>query len=300
MDDSSYLIKIKEEFDSLFPAGWIDDCSWDKATEKKSFSEGSSKIDSFRVNFFILLSKLILSGEYFYTETDKLLKDLDAITYHETHVVSKQILKKGLEDLYDNLLLDMRDCISLASHFITSTQKRFEQKNLDEFFIAVKYNNLRENRHYLVNHFEDVLDACKYDFDLSYREDIIKKILLTRDLFLHQPYTNKEIGEIDGVIISKLEFLLYKLSYVSDCNTVEYTMNAQHIIIEPLKNEKEKKILKLRDLFLDYEQVENWKQIKTNEFIVNPYADSIQMWKAVMLMRYYTKKRRISIRLIIY
>lgn len=290
MENSIFTTAVCEEFNRLFPDGWINAYNWgDKKNNKVFYAEGKTKIEEFRSICFVNFAKLILSGDFFLTNADTQLQELDSATLFDVTYNSNKA-QNSLSDLFQRMLFDLHDSVYLVSHHIQCTKRRFEQKHFDELFSAVQYKRQRDVRHELVDLLGFISKACQIEFELTYSVDLINQILLLRES-LNQFNFSKEINDIRDAAVVKLELLLYKLSHFSKNQKIQYNYNLKHVDLQPLCGD-EGKVIEYKDLFIAYLDVETWSQDKTNEYIVNPDAESIELWKAVMLMRYYTKKTK--------
>ena len=60
----SKIGKLAIAYNTYFPTDWIEDQDWSQDKEKESFAFCNSNLNSFQKEFFIEVSKSILSGEY--------------------------------------------------------------------------------------------------------------------------------------------------------------------------------------------------------------------------------------------
>lgn len=290
MEESIYIRRIREAFSTSFPDGWINDYNWsNKKKHKDYYFDGTKKINDLNVLLFINLAKLVLSAEFFFTDIEKQLESLDSLVAVDL-VADEYKAKKSLIGCYEQMADDFHESILLVSYFIRCSKRRYEQKHLDNLFSAIQYKDNRDKRGKLVELLHCIIETCQLEYDLKYNLGLINHILLLREALCNFNFS-QEINDIRDATVDKLEFMLFKISFFSKNKKIQYNYNLQHVNLNPLANASQG-LIDMKQLFEDYLDVDSWGRDKIHKYSIDFKAESVELWRAVLLMRYYTKKSK--------
>lgn len=286
--ESVYTQNVIDDFNKKFKDQWIEEFDW-VSSEEQAYAKGAQRISSFIQKLVVQYSKLVLSGKYLINET-KTLDDLqDIINSNLEDIVPQKNLKNKLSCIFQEMLNDIATSIRVIKNHIALTQKRFHPNNLVISLNLISYNKYR---HHELKILDLVCDSCEMEYNFSYNDDYIKKLLYIRQyVYDNKDKNDKELKIILNAVLSKLELLLGKLSVFSKNKKIYYYHNLK---LETIELEKPDKYPKedFRNLFqkylepstLDSDIILQWQQ--------NSMKEGVDMWKLAFLMRYYTKQTK--------
>lgn len=289
--ESIYTQNVVDDFNEKFKDQWIEEFDWtsSKKHKEQSYAKGAQRISSFRQNLVVQYSKLVLSGDYLINET-KTLDDLqDIINNNLEDIVPQESLKCELSCRFQEMLNDIATSIRVIKNHIALTQKRFQPNNLVISLNSISYNKYK---HRELNILDLVCNSCETEYNFSYDDDYIKKLLNIRQCVCdNKDKYDDDLKIILNAVLSKLELLLGKLSVFSKNKKIYYYHNLK---LETIELEKPDKYPKedFRNLFqkylepstLDSDIILQWQQ--------NSMGEGVDMWKLAFLMRYYTKQTK--------
>lgn len=289
--ESVYTQNVIDDFNKNFKDQWIEEFDWtsSKKHKEQAYAKGAQMISYFKQNLVVQYSKLVLSGDYIVNET-KTLDDLqDVINSKLEDIVPEKSLKYELSCIFQDMLNDIATSIRVIKNHIALTKKRFQPNNLVISLNLISYNKYRHREFKIL---DLVCDSCEMEYNFSYNDDYIKKLLCIRQyVYDNKDKNDKELKIILNAVLSKLELLLGKLSVFSKNKKIYYYHNLK---LETIELEKPDKYPKedFRNLFqkylepstLDSDIILQWQQ--------NSMKEGVDMWKLAFLMRYYTKQTK--------
>lgn len=285
--ESNYTQTVLDKFNTTFPDNWIENLKW-SSSAKMAFAEGIQKIDHFREDTVVQLSKLVLSGDHLLHET-KSLDELSTILNGMIEDVDpRKTLKSRLTIEFQTMLKDLMDIIRLVKIHIEQTKKKYLPDNLVISANFFTYQD-RNNRHKMVNLMSLICESCEVEYSYSYNELYINNLLLLRQNLLDERQKqNGELSHILLAVLTKVELLLSKLSAFFDNKKISYYHDWKLETIEldcPDKYPKED----FRFLFQKYLEPSSLDNITILEWQQDSLQQDVSMWKLAFLMRYYTK-----------
>lgn len=174
--ESVYTQNVIDDFNKKFKDQWIEEFDW-VSSEEQAYAKGAQRISSFIQKLVIQYSKLVLSGKYLINET-KTLDDLqDIINSKLEDIVPQKNLKNKLSCIFQEMLNDTATSIRVIKNHIALTQKRFHPNNLVISLNLISYNKYR---HHELKILDLVCDSCEMEYNFSYNDDYIKKLLYIR------------------------------------------------------------------------------------------------------------------------
>ena len=210
--ESVYTQNVIDDFNKKFKDQWIEEFDW-VSSEEQAYAKGAQRISSFIQKLVVQYSKLVLSGNYLINET-KTLDDLqDIINSKLEDIVPQKKLKNKLSCIFQEMLNDIATSIRVIKNHIALTKKRFQPNNLVISLNLISYNKYRPHEFKIL---DLVCDSCEMEYNFSYNDDYIKKLLYIRQyVYDNKDKNDKELKIILNAVLSKLELLLGKLSVFS-------------------------------------------------------------------------------------
>lgn len=289
MDSVSDISDLLSLFDRLFPENWIDAYEWmTRSQSKQNFSKVLSYIQDFQEKMFLSLSKMVLTASFLSKSYDNVLLELEQKSYEEMVPVRRNQAATQLLQKFSDLLLDIRDAVILVRNHIHTVNLRFDSTYKDDIISAIAYAKNRKNRHLFVTCLEEICDVCAAEYQLSYKESFVEYLIMQRQRFLDLKQQNKSTAFILEVVIVKLELMLYKLMHYSKNRKLCYSFNQNHIHLQPLESEGGK-IKEYQEYFQDFINPTRIDYKKKSILYEGLDNSSVEMWKMVILMRYYSK-----------
>lgn len=284
--ESNYTQQLLEDFKLIFAYGWEEKSRWSRQNYKKVFVEKMQVVDDFREHAVIQLSKLVLSGDHLLKGT-KALDDLQAIISESIEDVDpRRSLKVKLSSEYQLMLKDLTDIIRLVKIHMRETRKKFLPNNI---VISGNFLSQNRNRHKLVRIMELVCDSCEAEYNFSYNDDYIRKILMQRQYLAdYRDRSNGELKNILDAVYCKIELLLGKLSVFAVNKRIVYYHDLQ---LETIELEKPETYGSddFRFFFQKYLEPSNLDANIIFEWQQDSLKENVAMWRLAFLMRYYTK-----------
>ena len=227
----SKIGKLVIAYNTYFPTYWIEGQDWSQDKEKESFAFCNSKLNSFQNQFFIEVSKSILSGEYLIKDMQD---DIENLTQPKEYqpIESESTLKQEtyrryrcLDNELTKVLIHYRAFILLMN---TKTDGENHKYIVNAYFVDEEESSSIELFEYLIVF---ILRLCKIDHSLSYDERIIRNLILMRvDLEKLIEKNVDEIADIFRIALNKNSFLLKKLIYFKGKS--EYVLNFKSYTID--------------------------------------------------------------------
>lgn len=227
----SKIGKLAIAYNTYFPTDWIEDQDWSQDKEKESFAFCNSNLNSFQKEFFIEVSKSILSGEYLIKDMQN---DIENLTQPKEYqpIDSESILKQEtyrryrcLDNELTKVLIHYRAFILLMN---TKTDGENHKYIVNAYFVDEEESSSIELFEYLIVF---ILRLCKIDHSLSYDERTIRNLILMRvDLEKLIEKNVDEIADIFRIALNKSSFLLKKLIYFKGKS--EYVLNFKSYTID--------------------------------------------------------------------
>ena len=213
----SKIGKLAIAYNTYFPTDWIEDQDWSQDKEKESFAFCNSNLNSFQKEFFIEVSKSILSGEYLIKDMQN---DIENLTQPKEYqpIDSESTLKQEtyrryrcLDNELTKVLIHYRAFILLMN---TKTDGENHKYIVNAYFVDEEESSSIELFEYLIVF---ILRLCKIDHSLSYDERTIRNLILMRvDLEKLIEKNVDEIADIFRIALNKSSFLRKKQSFF--CN----------------------------------------------------------------------------------
>lgn len=283
--ESEYTRSVLEQFKLDFQSLWIEDLNW-SSSATKAFGFGMSKISVFRQYLVIQYSKLVLSGDHLINETEDLSMLQTIINGYVEDITPKKTLKVKLYLEFQSMLKDIIDIIRLVKNHIAQTEKKFQPNNM---VISANFIPLNKSKHELVAVMDLVCDSCEAEYNFSYNDDYIRKLLFLRQYLCD--VKSKYGGELDIVlnaVFSKIELLLGKLSAFSVNKKISFyrDLKLETIELEKSDNYPEEDFRNLFQKYLEPSKLDGNVILKWQK---DSLKQSIAMWQLAFLMRYYTK-----------
>ena len=290
MDSVSDISDLLSLFDRLFPENWINAYEWKTHSQSKhNFSEGLSYIQDFQEKMFLSLSKIVLTASFLSKSYENVLLELEQKSYEDIVPGSpgrkKQAATK-LQQNFSDLLLDIRDAVILVRNHIHNVNLRFDSTYKDDIISAIAYAKNRKNRHLYVICLQEICDVCAAEYQLSYKESFVEYLIMQRQRLLNLKERNN--STVLEAAIVKLELMLYKLMYYSKNRKLCYSFNLNHIHLQPLEKEGGK-IKEYQEYFQDFIDPTRIDYKKKSILYAGLDDLNVEMWKMVILMRYYCK-----------
>lgn len=286
--ESVYTQNIIDDFNKKFKDQWIEEFDW-VSSEEQAYAKGAQRISSFIQKLVVQYSELVLSGDYIVNET-KTLDDLqDVINSKLEDIVPEKSLKCELSCRFQEMLNDIATSIRVIKNHIALTKKRFQPNNLVISLNLISYNKYRPHEFKIL---DLVCDSCEMEYNFSYNDDYIKKLLYIRQyVYDNKDKNDKELKIILNAVLSKLELLLGKLSVFSKNKKIYYYHNLK---LETIELEKPDKYPKedFRNLFQKYLEPSTLDSDIILQWQKNSMKEEVDMWKLAFLMRYYTKQTK--------
>lgn len=283
--ESEYSKSVIDEFDKTFKKTWLDNLNWSSA--KKAFLNGMQMIDAFRMFQVVQYSKLLLSGDYLKNETHTLEKLYEKTNDFLEDILPRRTLKVKLALEFQAMLKCMTDIIRLVRVCIKQSIKRFEPNKL---VISGNFLSYSESRHRLLEIMKLVCSSCEVEYNFSYDESYIKRLLLLRQYVsdAKKKEENTELLTILNAVYCKIELLLGKLSAFSENKRIAYyhDLNLETIQLDNPDSYPQDDFRSLFQKYLDPSTLDSDVILKWQS---NSLQQNIAMWQLAFLMRYYTK-----------
>lgn len=200
----SKIGKLAIAYNTYFPTDWIEDQDWSQDKEKESFAFCNSNLNSFQKEFFIEVSKSILSGEYLIKDMQN---DIENLTQPKEYqpIDSESTLKQEtyrryrcLDNELTKVLIHYRAFILLMN---TKTDGENHKYIVNVYFVDEEESSSIELFEYLIVF---ILRLCKIDHSLSYDERTIRNLILMRvDLEKLIEKNVDEIADIFRIALNK-------------------------------------------------------------------------------------------------
>ena len=295
MAESKYTLNLCNDFNNDFPDGWIDTLfSQGGQTNSEKLKTGSKRILDYQVKLFINLSKLVLSGDHLINETNELEKLKDIAYNIEVVPEGKRSLKNKLQNKYIDFINDVRESIRIVQYHDSLTKKRFKPQDKKVFVAvdAIRLDYERINRSEYVPMLDAVCEACWCEYVFSNNEKYIRDLVLLKEsLARFKKSKAEEIAICIDAAISKVVFLLQKLSLFSENKSIIYNFDFREYQIEPFDIKKVDPD-SLKAYFMEFMDVELLKQEQIKTWQREIKNKDIKMWHLVFLMRYHVKKTK--------
>lgn len=289
MDSSAYISELVEKYQNEFPAGWIDSqFDWKANTGKgENLKAGINKILSYRRLAFCNYAKLVLSGDFLEHDASAALQQLEQYFTEEVVPNGKDMRNKLLMS-YSQMLDSLKTSNDIVRYHVESVRSRFEQKNENDFFTAIKLKKSIPNDDNLLQLLNPICNACWLEYCFSYNEDFIKAVLITKEDLLEISSLDADTAFIRDATVRKLDFLLYKLSRFSKNGKITYNYNFKHV---DFRNDDIGKGCygEMAELFSEYLDPNTIASEKVLEWQSKSHDTDVNLWSLSMLMRYYAK-----------
>ncbi len=226
------LSDVISKYEELFPVDWIASLDWDN--EEQAYSEGRNKIDDFAKYCFVNLSKSILSGEYISIDLNSTLDQFKESLLKDYLPNDDKDLKLALSSSYSDLDGDLQLLIAHYKALIFLIKEKVESANHEYLFSVFSTRRERCKQIYLQQIISFVIRLCTLDHTLSYEEEGIEHLILTREQIKHErdKAFDDSAKEIYDVLYEKCSFLLKKL--IRFKGQTEYSIDFKSIEISPL------------------------------------------------------------------
>lgn len=223
-----YIEQCIDLYKKEFPCDWFSTYSWSPDSEKKSYRECHDKIHRCVNQYFVLISKSALSGEYVIksNHVEKALNQLEELLANEYSLDSSSKLEKDIIDIYEKLDLELKSCVSYYRSLWSLVSTKVDEFEHDFIFNLSSINCNTTNK-YLVFFNNIIIEICKKDHYLSYDKERISELFLlkekARELFDSETDERVEEKNVLAVTLDKCSFLLKKMTLISGSS--EYCYN---------------------------------------------------------------------------
>lgn len=208
-----YHIKLcSNKYSEYFPNRSLEDLNDTK--DQKVFFE---KIASFYEESFILISKSILSAEYYYNADIK--KDLDAfietLQKEDINVIESNDTLLSLTKQFISLNLNLTNSLNTYKTFLNIVENSYSYDNSIELLFNQVIIRTPTQPNTLHRFFvSSIVKACSFDFTLSKRtsSELIELSDTSEDIIRSVKTLNQDIENICKITLDKLHFFISKIS----------------------------------------------------------------------------------------
>lgn len=283
MKPSVELNNIIKRFKKDFPENWIEDLIWNNdINSKNSHGIGLTKIQEF-INFiFTELSKAILEGKFLYQSYDSAQTFCEELM-DESGIEDDNRFKNNLQNQFQDLKNNLQNVLQYFRLNISVINNKIALEKPDYLINAISTKEAHENGT-LFELLCRIIDICMHEYELSYEDDYIRKLILFRKTLSRVKQNDPNVQIVLDSVSQKITFLLHKLSHFSQNKSIKFALDFQAQTITP--QPEFTTIYPYFDYFL------NPQKIPAKEISVwreECDKNKAKTWQMVLLMRYYSK-----------
>lgn len=296
MKKQVYIEKGKSLYESVFKDEWLQRLS--EKDDNYILMNGKDKIEKFTRQFFIFLSKSVLSGEYLLVQDiESLIECLEVSIGVESTVCNENAALETIYKMYVSLNNHIHHALCSYRFLIsTACDKVKITRNEDVLFRVYSYKDELIANNAIGKYFNQfqnyVLFIAKADhfYGGLNRDTLQSLILMRKDLESERNVQDKALRFIYEILSDKCSFLIDK--YKGDKDDLQYEIDFKKEYIsegnlhtETLDDLRKKWNFINREYSVKYaDDINKWQQ--------EQFAGKIDMSHVILLMKYYKKDRK--------